>query len=112
MKYRYKHLGIYDTEFLVVGRNGFIYEGRRYDWSDITEIRRYDSVFWALLFHGAAPCSYIFLADGSRIRLKGSCLLKNGEGGRKHFFRNTTVAYEELIAFLEKKVASAQRVGR
>ncbi len=111
MRYGYKHLGIFYKEFLIVGRNGFIYKGRRYGWSDITEIRRYDTAFWSFVFHTVAPVSYVFLKDGSRIRLYGACLLKNGDGGSKDFFRNTSAAYEELVAFLEKKVASVRRIG-
>ena len=102
--YGHRHLGPVFKKLLEVGPDGFVFEGKHYNWNDIKNIKRYDSPFWNLLFYqGGTPIAYIYLKDGKRIRIRGRVFEKEREKAEVGFVRGTSKAYDELLNLMERK---------
>ena len=103
--YSHFHIGgLIRKKVIEVLPDGFIFKKKKYTWSDIESIQRYDSIFFCLLARNfRAPRAHIYLRDGKRIVLYGRFLQKNGKTGKIDFWRGTGEAYQELITFLEQK---------
>ena len=104
--YGHLHLGFIFCRLLELYNDGFIYCKKHYQWKDIEKIIRKDSVFWNLLFYQAGtPIAYIYLKDGSKMRIRGRVLQKKGEKSNINPIRSTTKTYDEFISFLESKIS-------
>lgn len=102
--YGHRHLSSIFKKLLEVRPDDFVFEGKRYDWSDIKKIKRYDSPLWSLFFYqGGTPVAYIYLKDGKRIRIRGRVLEKEGEKPEVGFVRGASKAYDELLNLMEEK---------
>jgi hypothetical protein len=98
LKYYHKHLGFYRKEILDTSESGFTFRDKQYSWADVTKIKRYDSAFWSTLFYQAGtPLSYIFLNDGSRIKLRGRVIEREGSVNGVDFMSGRSGAYEDLM---------------
>ena len=91
---------------LSIRTDGFEYENNFYQWSDIKKIKRYDSPFWSLFFYQAGtPLAYIFLMNGTKIKIRGRYLEESGKKAKVDFIVGRTEAYKELIKIFEEKTA-------
>jgi hypothetical protein len=102
----YGHRGLFGAfdPIASVDDSGFLFKGKHYRWTDITKIKRYDSMFWSLFFYQAgAPVAYIYLNDGRRVRIRGRLLETEHERTRVDFLKGTTQAYEKLMEFIATK---------
>jgi len=98
LKYCHRHLGFYRKEILDTNESGFIFRDKQYNWADVTKIKRYDSLLWSYLFYQAGtPLSYIFLNDGSRIKLRGRVIEREGSLEGVDSLSGCSGAYEELM---------------
>jgi hypothetical protein len=62
-----------ESTTLEIAEDGFLYDGIRYRWADISSIRRHDSFLWrCFLGLVPGPLTYIFLKDGRRL-----CITQN-----------------------------------
>lgn len=106
MKYGYRRSNGAPEEVIAVAQDGFDHKSKRYQWSDIRKIKRYDSVFWSLLFYQAGtPLAYIYLKDGNRIIIRGRFLERIGGGsGAVDFITGQSAAYRELLDYIGAKV--------
>lgn len=114
--YGHSRFGFPWQELLSVGDDGLDCNGKSYHWSDIKKVKRYDSLFWAfLLGQAGAPMTYIFLNDGTRIRIRGRFLQREGEGQKSKvdFLRGSTITYDVLMDFIQERVPpEALRLSR
>jgi hypothetical protein len=102
--YGHIHIGNKFEQVIEITQDGFVYDSKHYSWTDIKKIKRYDSLFWSLLFYqGGAPVAYIFLNDGKRIRIRGRILERKGEQSDIDSSSGKSSAYEELLDLLEEK---------
>jgi hypothetical protein len=93
---------------LTIKSEGFEYKGGRYQWSDIEKLKRYDSLFWSLVFYQAGtPLAYIFLRNGERIRIRGRVLEREAAKSNVAFVRGATSAYDELMELIQQKLNNA-----
>ena len=104
--YGHRHLGCMFKPIITIGSDGFEYKDRLYKWSDIKKIKRYDSFFRSLLLYQAgAPLAYIYLNNGTRIKIRGRALEKEGRHSNVSSSRGTTRAYDQLMNLISEKIA-------
>ncbi len=95
--------GFNKKELIEILPDGFLFAGKKYAWSDIKKIQRYDTAFWNFIFwQGGTPVAYIYMSDGKRIRIRGRTVSKKGKSSSVQFFSGKSSAYEELIGIFEK----------
>ncbi len=104
--YGHRHLGGLFEPIISVGQDGFEHKGKLYQWTDIKKIKKYDSIFWSFMFYQAGtPLAYLFLNDGSRIKIRGRVLEKEEVKQKVDFVRGTTETYDQLMELIAKKTA-------
>ena len=107
--YGHRHVGSVFMPILSIVPEGFEHKGKSYKWSDINKIKRYDSAFWSLLFYQAGtPLAYLYLNDGTKIKIRGRVLEKEGEKSKVSFIEGSTETYSqlmELIFRMKKQIA-------
>jgi len=102
--YGYKHLGVFFQEILGVEEDGFVYRGKKYRWSDIIRIERFESKFYSHFMPLYFPSAYIYLKDGEKIKLMASRLIEKERKSTVKFLGGPTKTYKDLLAFIDKKV--------
>lgn len=99
--YGHRHVGFAFLPILSIVPEGFEHKGKSYKWSDISKIKRYDSAFWSLLFSQAGtPLAYLYLNDGTKIKIRGRVLEKEGEKSNVSFVEGSTEAYYQLMELI------------
>lgn len=89
--YGYHHFYGSFKPILAVDETGISYKGKFYPWKEIVEIKRYDSLFYSLLFNQVgAPVAYIYLNDGEKIRIRGRLLECESKKSDVNFLQGTT----------------------
>jgi hypothetical protein len=104
--YGHRHLGCFFKPIISIGVDGFEYKDRFYKWADIKKIKRYDSAFWSLLFYQAGtPLAYLYLKDGTKIKIRGRVLEKEGMKSSVSSSRGTTNTYDQLMELIAGRTA-------
>ncbi len=101
--YGYKKLNGDFEKVIEITDAGFNFKDKEYQYKDIIKIKRYDSMFWNLLFYqGGTPRAYIYLNDNKCIKLFGKTLQKENEKMNNDFVTGASIAYHEVINALKE----------
>jgi hypothetical protein len=102
----HRHLSIFFRPLVEITANGFTYKGRGYSWNDVRTVEVSDSPLRILAGYPAAiPRATITLTDGTKIRLNGRVLEKEGRKPKVGFSSSRSDAFDELIGLFKAHAA-------
>jgi hypothetical protein len=90
--YRKIHLGFFRKPLVEITDHGFIYEGKTYSLSQISEVRLTGG-------NGSPKLLGVILSDGKKILVNSSALELNGKKYSNGFISGTNEALEKLKAY-------------
>lgn len=90
--YRKIHLGFFRKPLVEITPHRFIYKGKTYSLTDISEVRLAGG-------NGSPTLLGINLSDGDKILINSSALELNGKKYRNGFLSGTNEAFEKLKTY-------------
>ena len=90
--YRKIHLGFFRKPLVEITDHGFIFEGKTYLLSQISEVRLAGG-------NGSPKLLGVILSDGKKILINSSALELNGKKYSNGFISGTNEAFEKLKAY-------------
>ncbi len=105
MTFCHRQVSIFLTKVLEVTDDGFTFNGKNYQWSDVTsiEVRRGSFILSVFMFPAANPKAKINLSDGKYISINGRCLEKSGVRPKINKITGESDAFLELIDIFESR---------
>lgn len=90
--YRKINLGFFRKPLVEVTDHGFVYKGKNYSLTDVTEVRLAGG-------SGSPKLLAVVLSDGNKILVNSGALELNGKKYRNGFASGTNEAFEKLKAY-------------
>jgi hypothetical protein len=103
--YGNRELNLFFRPLVEVMESGFCFKGRQYPWSAVRSVEVSDSPF-LIYFASVYPSATVTLDDGTRIRLNGRALSKQGQKARVGFFTSKSDAFVELVSLFRQHVVT------